>query len=191
MRVRAGRERVGCQDEQGWPRGLGKGRAGEAVGSGVGEGLGDERTEAMGRLMYFQQPLPLAGHGGVDGGRIYTCPGFICAHTHVCIPRSHREHVPGILKKAKPVSNRLHCSSDSHLRRQDFQLIHLIHLLGSSPPRSAAGVQSCPEPSQPQGQPAAHWWLLQSLATTMASALSGLPGPCSPRLPTPPALPFI
>lgn len=36
----------------------------------------------MGGLICFQQSLPLAGHGGADRGRIYTCPGFICMHKH-------------------------------------------------------------------------------------------------------------
>lgn len=83
VRVRAGRERVSHQNDLGWPRGLGKGRAGEGMGRGLGEGLVEEGTEAMGGLIHFQQPLPLSGHGGVNRGRIYTHPGFICTPTHM------------------------------------------------------------------------------------------------------------
>lgn len=158
------------------------------------KGRGDGKVD-----VFSAAPSPRRSWWGGWGQDLHPSRVYMHTHTHVCIPRSHREQVPDNLKKAKPMSNRLHCSSDSHLRRQDFQLIHLIHLPGSSPPCSAAGVRSCPEPSQPQGQPAAHRWLLQSLATTTASALSGLPGPhpspgmaaSPPRPLAPPALPFI
>lgn len=65
VRVRAGRERVSCQDEWGWPWDLGKGRVSEAMGRGLGK-VWVMEGQMMGGLTPSQQPLCLTGHVEVN-----------------------------------------------------------------------------------------------------------------------------